>query len=114
MTSGAIRHLVESYPEAMAPHLVRSTRDTEKRLVGFLCDELMRAMGHGGVSTSGRDAPWGRPCLDHPTMTADTAPRRRGDDRKQFFSVCYRPREATDLHHILAAILCSSSPTASA
>jgi hypothetical protein len=50
-TDRALRHLLEAHPEAIAPEWRKSA---EKRLVGFLCDELMRAMGHGNQSTKGR------------------------------------------------------------
>ena len=47
----ALRHLFEAHPDALAP---KWTASAEKRLVGFICDEMMTAMGHRGAPTKPR------------------------------------------------------------
>jgi hypothetical protein len=34
------------HPDAIAPHRRQSTK---KRIIGFLCDEMLNATGHRGV-----------------------------------------------------------------
>ena len=44
-TERALRNLLNAHPDAIAPHMRQSTK---KRIIGFLCDEMLNATGHRG------------------------------------------------------------------